>query len=142
MADTAITTIMTTDTEKLLRLKSWLSPAFPIGAFSYSHALEWAVEEGSVTDRVTLVDWLDADLRHGAGRMDGVFFAQSWRAMSGEADGRLCVSTNSDCPLPDGERLPFAIKAHDWERADAEGGRVRGRLAPRLTPPRPSPNTQ
>jgi hypothetical protein len=28
----------------LLRLQSWISPAFPIGAYSYSHGIEWAVE--------------------------------------------------------------------------------------------------
>jgi urease accessory protein len=73
-------TRMTADATKLMRLMSWLSPAFPIGAYSYSHGLERAVEAGIVHDRATLVDWLDADLRYGAGRADGIFFAQSWRA--------------------------------------------------------------
>ncbi len=71
---------MTSDTAKQLRLQSWFSPAFPIGAFSYSHGLEWAVEDGSVTDRTSLVAWLEADLRHGSGRMDAMLFAQAWRA--------------------------------------------------------------
>ena len=52
----------------LLKLQSWLSPAFPIGSYSYSHGLEWAVEQGHVHDRKSLVDWLDADLCHGSGR--------------------------------------------------------------------------
>ena len=30
------------------RLLTWLSPAFPVGAFSYSHGLEYAVEAGLV----------------------------------------------------------------------------------------------
>src|SRR5262249_2438233 len=51
----------------LLRLQTWLSPTFPSGAYSYSHGLEWAVEAGYVHDRDGLVDWLDADLRHGSG---------------------------------------------------------------------------
>ncbi len=72
---------MTTDALKLMRLQSWLSPAFPIGAYSYSHGLERAVEAGEVRDRATLVDWLEADLRYGAGRSDGIFFAESWRAV-------------------------------------------------------------
>src|SRR5262245_17018133 len=74
------TTRMTTDPAKLMRLQSWFSPAFPIGAYSYSHGLEWAVEAGTVRDRASLVDWLDADIRHGAGRSEGIFFAQAWRA--------------------------------------------------------------
>jgi len=75
-------TRMITDAAKLIRLMSWLSPAFPIGAYSYSHGLEWAVESGAVRDRASLVDWLDADLRHGAGRADGIFFAETWRAVA------------------------------------------------------------
>jgi urease accessory protein len=85
MADrwtTATATRMTTaiDTAALLRLQSWLSPAFPVGAYAYSHALERAVEAGWVADRASLVEWLEADLRHGAGRVDGIFFAAAWRA--------------------------------------------------------------
>ena len=73
-------TTMTTDAAKHLRLQSWFSLAFPIGAFSYSHGLEWAVEEGTVTDRGSLVAWLEADLLHGSGRADAMFFAQACRA--------------------------------------------------------------
>jgi urease accessory protein len=68
----------------LLRLQSWLSPAFPIGAFSYSHGLEYAVEAGLVHDRVSLIDWLQADLRHGSGRCEGVFLATAIRAENAE----------------------------------------------------------
>lgn len=62
----------------LLRLQSWLSPAFPTGAYSYSHGLERAVEAGFVTDRKSLVDWLDADLQYGSGRNEAIFFHQGW----------------------------------------------------------------
>jgi urease accessory protein len=63
----------------LLRLQSWLSPAFPTGAYSYSHGLEWAVEAGYINDRKSLIDWLDADLSHGSGRNEAIFFCQAWR---------------------------------------------------------------
>lgn len=63
----------------LLRLQSWLSPAFPVGSYSYSHGLEWAVEVGYVHDRTSLVGWLEADLRHGSGRNDAIFFSEAWR---------------------------------------------------------------
>ncbi len=63
----------------LLRLQSWLSPAFPTGAYSYSHGLEWAVEAGYINDLNSLVDWLDADLRYGSGRNEAIFFWQAWR---------------------------------------------------------------
>jgi urease accessory protein len=64
----------------LLRLQSWLSPAFPIGAYSYSHALEWAVEAGYVFDRRTLVDWLEAGLCYGSGRNEAIVFRLAWHS--------------------------------------------------------------
>ena len=63
----------------LLRLQSWLSPAFPTGSYSYSHGLEWAVEAGHIVDRKSLVDWLEADLCYGSGRNEAIFFCEAWR---------------------------------------------------------------
>lgn len=68
--------------DPLYRLLAWLSPAYPVGAFSYSHGVETAVEEGLVRDRVSLVAWLDSVLRHGTGTVDGALFAAGWRAAS------------------------------------------------------------
>ena len=62
----------------LLRLQSWLSPAFPTGSYSYSHGLEWAVEAGHIQGRQTLVDWLQADLCYGSGRNEAIFFSEAW----------------------------------------------------------------
>jgi len=63
----------------LLRLQSWLSPTFPNGAYSYSHGLEWAVSDGLVSDRESLVDWLGADLCHGSARNEAIFFSEAYR---------------------------------------------------------------
>ena len=63
----------------LLRQQSWLSPSFPTGSYSYSHGLEWAVEAGQIWDRDSLVDWLEADLCHGSGRNEAIFFSAAWR---------------------------------------------------------------
>jgi urease accessory protein len=63
----------------LLRQQTWLSPAFPIGSYSYSHGIEWAIEAGHVHDRESLVDWLEADLCYGSGRNEAIFFSESWR---------------------------------------------------------------
>ena len=64
----------------LLRIQSWLSPAFPTGSYSYSHGLEWAVEAGWVDNRESLVDWLEADLCFGSGRNEAIFFSEAWRS--------------------------------------------------------------
>lgn len=84
-------TAMRIDAQAMLRLQSWLSPSFPIGAYSYSHALEYAVEAGLVSDRDTLVDWLDADLRHGAGRTDAILFAVAWQAVQDWQNPELLI---------------------------------------------------
>jgi urease accessory protein len=66
--------------DPLYRLLAWLSPAYPIGAFSYSHGVETAVEEGFIKDRASLVTWLQTVLTDGTGRVDGALFAAAWRA--------------------------------------------------------------
>jgi urease accessory protein len=73
----------------LYRLMTWLSPAFPVGAFSYSSGIEWAVEAGDVTDAASLRGWLAAMLADGSGFCDGVFLAQAHRAASSNDKGAL-----------------------------------------------------
>jgi urease accessory protein len=75
----------------VLRLQSWLSPSFPTGAYSYSHGLEWAVAAGYIHDRATLVDWLEADLCHGSGRNEAIFFSEAWRYTSNDDRAKLCM---------------------------------------------------
>jgi urease accessory protein len=66
--------------DPLYRLLAWLSPAYPIGAFSYSHGVETAVEQGFIKDRGSLVSWLQSVLLQGTGVVDGALFAMAWRA--------------------------------------------------------------
>jgi urease accessory protein len=66
----------------LYRLMTWLSPSFPVGAFSYSSGIEWAVEAGDITDAASLRDWLATMLADGPGFCDGVFLAHAHRAAS------------------------------------------------------------
>jgi urease accessory protein len=73
----------------LLRLQSWLSPAFPTGSYSYSHGIEWAVEAGHIYDRKSLVDWLEADLCYGSGRNEAIFFIEAWRSAIDDNRGKL-----------------------------------------------------
>jgi urease accessory protein len=106
MASTSITTVipmlMTTtsaqsdgaalmgaDAAALYRLMTWLSPAFPVGAFSYSSGIEWAVEAGDINDAATLRGWLAAMLTDGAGFCDGVFLAHAHRAVEAGDQGIL-----------------------------------------------------
>jgi urease accessory protein len=63
------------------KLLAWCSPAYPTGAFSYSHGLEWAVERGTVSTRDGLLEFVTAVLERGGGWVDAVLFAHVWRAV-------------------------------------------------------------
>jgi len=67
----------------LLSLVQWLSPAFPTGAFAYSHGLERAIESGAVHDAGSFEHWLRGVLDFGAGWQDAVLLAQ---ALAPDAD--------------------------------------------------------
>ena len=65
---------------KLPLLLTWLSPAFPTGAYAYSHGLEWAIEARDVTDEATTATWLADVLAYGAGRSDAILLRHAYRA--------------------------------------------------------------
>jgi urease accessory protein len=71
-----------TETADLVRLMTWLSPAFPIGAFSYSGGLEQVVADGDVRDAGTLKDWLESLLAYGTLWNDAVLFAEAHNALA------------------------------------------------------------
>lgn len=64
----------------LYRLMAWLSPSYPVGAFSYSSGIEWAVEAGDIGDAASLRRWLVVVIGEGAGFCDAVFFAHAYRS--------------------------------------------------------------
>jgi urease accessory protein len=59
---------------------AWLSPAFPTGAFAYSHGLEWAVESHDVCNETDLAAWLSDIITHGTGRSDTILLRHAHRA--------------------------------------------------------------
>jgi urease accessory protein len=73
----------------LYRLMAWLSPSYPVGAFSYSSGLEWAIQAGDVTDAETLRRWLAVVIGEGSGSCDAVFFAHAHRAVASAEDAAL-----------------------------------------------------
>lgn len=64
----------------LYRLLTFMSPAFPIGAFTYSHGLEQVIDQGGVTDTGELKAWLEDVLNFGAGRSDAILLKETYRA--------------------------------------------------------------
>ena len=66
----------------LYRLMAWLSPSYPVGAFSYSSGIEWAVEAGDIGDAESLQRWLATVVGEGSGFCDAVFFVHAYRSLA------------------------------------------------------------
>jgi urease accessory protein len=64
----------------MLPLLAWLSPSYPVGAYAYSHGLEWAAEAGDIADERSLAEWLSDVIEYGAGRNDAILLAHAHRA--------------------------------------------------------------
>ena len=89
----------------LYRLMAWLSPAYPVGAFSYSSGLEWAVEAGDVADAPTLNRWVAAMLADGGGFCDAGFLGHAHRAvMAGDDPALAAVAELAVAFAPSKER--------------------------------------
>lgn len=65
---------------QLLKLLTFLSPAFPVGAFSYSHGLEWQIDSGAIRSAEALQAWLRDILEVGGAWNDSLLFAEAHRA--------------------------------------------------------------
>jgi len=75
---------MTEEPGALYRLMAWLSPAYPVGAFSYSSGIEWAVEAGDIADAASFQRWLEVVIASGSAFCDAVLFAHTYRAAAGD----------------------------------------------------------
>lgn len=66
----------------LIRLLHLASPTLPVGAYTYSQGLEWAVETGRVKDEPSAQIWIGDCLEYGLTRFEAVYLAhmlQAWR---------------------------------------------------------------
>ncbi len=103
---------MNTDA-RFLTLMQWLSPAFPVGGFAYSHGLETAIAEGRVASGADVEDWLRDILRDGTGRSDAIWLGLAHQAGSTEALTALDAQARAFCAarerLREGERQGAAF---------------------------------
>ncbi|MDE2444820.1 MAG: urease accessory protein UreF [Alphaproteobacteria bacterium] len=75
---------MDIEASQLLLLLNWMSPAFPIGNFAYSHGLEWAIAKGHITTQGDVESWIGNLITSGSGWNDAVLFALVWKEDSHE----------------------------------------------------------
>lgn len=68
---------MTTERD-ILTLAQWLSPAFPVGAFAYSHGLESSIQSGTIATASDLQDWLGDVLAYGSARNDCILLRAAY----------------------------------------------------------------
>lgn len=80
---------------QILTLAQWLSPAFPVGAFAYSHGLEAAVDFGWVRDAAGFEAWLLDVLDCGAGRSDTLFLAAAYHAQDTDTVSEIDASARA-----------------------------------------------
>ena len=74
----------------LARLLQLASPALPVGAYTYSQGLEWAVEAGTVKDEATALAWIGDQLEWNLGRFEGPLLVRMMLAwQTGSADSML-----------------------------------------------------
>jgi urease accessory protein len=117
---TVITTmIMGTDDptprDGFLKLLVWLSPSFPIGAFSYSHGIEWAVEAGDIMDRASLEAWLAGIMLHGTGLADAIILRHAHTmTIARDGPGLAAVAELASAFQPSRER---ALESYNQGRA-------------------------
>lgn len=71
------------------RLLSWLSPAMPTGAFSFSHGVEAAISVELIHDADSLQGWLQTLLQSGSLRSEAIILAHACRAAAAGDDERI-----------------------------------------------------
>ena len=76
----------------LLKLLTMLSPAFPVGSFSYSHGLEWLIDQGRLPDGAAIEAWIADLLTLGSGWNDAILLAEAWRAADAGDAARLAAA--------------------------------------------------
>ncbi|MFK7943532.1 MAG: urease accessory protein UreF [Paracoccaceae bacterium] len=88
------------------KLHAWLSPAYPVGAYTYSHGLEWAFAAGLVQDSTSTSSYIEDCLQHGSGRTDAILLAHAWKAQSsGDIPALEEISELAIALAPSAERV-------------------------------------
>ena len=68
----------------ITRLLQLASPALPVGAYSYSQGLEWAIESGDVNNSATAQHWIEDHLALVFARFEAPLYAAAFAAWSRE----------------------------------------------------------
>ena len=102
-----------------LRLMQLVSPALPIGGFTYSQGLEYAVEAAWVHDVPSLQDWLQGLLENGIAQLEVPLLVRLYQA---------CVSQDPDAMDTWGRYLLASRETHELRLEEQQRARALTRL--------------
>ena len=74
-----------------LSLLQLVSPALPVGAFSYSEGLEVLIQSGAIADELQLQGWLEAELQRGALRLEAAALPSLARELAAWSAGEAAA---------------------------------------------------
>lgn len=77
------------DSLSLARLLQLASPALPVGAYTYSQGLEWAVDSGVIRNEADAGRWVGDLLEHGIGRFEAPLLACVMRAWATQDEAEI-----------------------------------------------------
>jgi urease accessory protein len=113
-----------------LRLQQLVSPSLPIGGFTYSQGLEWAVECGWIDSEATLLEWTHSLLVTNMTRTDVPLLARLYRA---------CEADDHDAFNGWSRYLLASRETRELRDEERNRGRAMSALLPELGIPMPAP---
>jgi len=109
------------DTHDLLTMTQWLSPAFPLGSFAYSHGLETEIAEGRVTNSGELEDWLRFIVTRGTGATDAILLCQALAGCDVAPHARALHASRERAEEAEAQGAAFAatLRGMGYDQRDA-----------------------
>ncbi|WP_432695072.1 urease accessory protein UreF [Marinobacterium sp. YM272] len=103
-----------------LRLYQLISPALPVGAFTYSQGLEWAIECGWVNDAASLEEWLLSVLDHSVASLEVPVLLRLCQALNQSDDANVDEARVKEwCGFLMASRETSELRAEERQRAQA-----------------------
>jgi urease accessory protein len=120
---------------QLLLLLNWMSPAFPIGSFAYSHGLEQVIASGDVANAENLEAWIGDVISHGSAHTDAVLFARCWHDDAATLNALALALAGSAERYQETVALGrnFSVAAQVWHSVEFPGGDLAYPIAAGLT---------
>ena len=78
----------------ILKLLTWNNQSYPIGSYSFSSGLEYAIETNVIKSAKDLRDWLKDSLKYGNLQSDAILLAEAWRLIRNNKENQILELNN------------------------------------------------